>query len=298
MSPGSSTESYPAFARIVWKKPQPGNLPRPGSNPGHLVSQPDALTVTPQLHLKKHGDGRRTSDEMIANAQAAYERSPRKSLRRASRELQVPKSTLQGIVHKRLELYAHKRLKLYAHKMQLLQRLEPDDKPKRVEFANTMLDRLGADPVDFLLWGYVKDKVYATPIRDLRYLRGRIIEAIESIPEDMLQRAWQEIVHRLDIVTVTAGAHVEIRRECCSSYGRAAPGCKASQRVKEMVTGVKTSPTALKLSVARDSQRIVDSIRKGSKSFQSRKKMLKFSKTKAEETMKKSEGPTYRAGQF
>ncbi|KAJ4446084.1 hypothetical protein ANN_12776 [Periplaneta americana] len=45
--------------------------------------------------LKKHGGGRRTSDEMVANVQAAYERSPRKSLRRASRELQVPKSTLQ-----------------------------------------------------------------------------------------------------------------------------------------------------------------------------------------------------------
>ncbi|KAJ4434409.1 hypothetical protein ANN_22970, partial [Periplaneta americana] len=39
--------------------------------------------------LKKHDGGRRTSDEMVANVQAAYERSPRKSLRRASRELQV-----------------------------------------------------------------------------------------------------------------------------------------------------------------------------------------------------------------
>ncbi|KAJ4452286.1 hypothetical protein ANN_03805 [Periplaneta americana] len=33
MSPGSSTESHPAFARIG-KKPQPGNLPRPGFEPG------------------------------------------------------------------------------------------------------------------------------------------------------------------------------------------------------------------------------------------------------------------------
>ncbi|KAJ4434762.1 hypothetical protein ANN_23332 [Periplaneta americana] len=54
-------------------------------------------------------------DEMVANFQAAYERSPRKSLTRASRELQVPKSTLQLIVHKRL--------KLYAYKVQLMQRL-------------------------------------------------------------------------------------------------------------------------------------------------------------------------------
>ncbi|KAJ4434564.1 hypothetical protein ANN_23126 [Periplaneta americana] len=106
---------------------------------------------------------------MVANVQAAYERSPLKSLRRASRELQVglPKSTLQRIVHKRL--------KLYAYKVQLMQH-----------------------------------KVYAIPVRDFRDLRERIIEAIESILEDILQCAWQEIVHRLDIVTVTAGAHVEI----------------------------------------------------------------------------------------
>ncbi|KAJ4439974.1 hypothetical protein ANN_08105, partial [Periplaneta americana] len=158
--------------------------------------------------LKKLGGGRRTSDEMVANVQAAYERSPRKSLRRASRELQVPKSTLQRIVQKRL--------KLYAYKVQLIQRLEPDDKPKRVEFVNTMLDRFGADP-DFMskiffsfFTFHVPGKVYATPVRDLRDLPERIIEAIESIPEDMLQRTWQEIVYRLDIITVTAGAHVEI----------------------------------------------------------------------------------------
>ncbi|KAJ4449185.1 hypothetical protein ANN_00582 [Periplaneta americana] len=39
MSPGSSTESYPAFAHIglretPGKNPQPGNLPRPGIEPG------------------------------------------------------------------------------------------------------------------------------------------------------------------------------------------------------------------------------------------------------------------------
>ncbi|KAJ9573773.1 hypothetical protein L9F63_008856, partial [Diploptera punctata] len=54
------------------------------------------------------------------------------------------------------------------------------------------------------------DKVYTTPVKDLRDLRERIIEAIENIPEDILQRTWQEIVHRFDIVTVTAGAHIEM----------------------------------------------------------------------------------------
>ncbi|KAJ4438378.1 hypothetical protein ANN_14323 [Periplaneta americana] len=55
MSPGSSTESYPAFARIGLRENPGKNLnqvtcPDRDSNPGHLVSQPDALTVTPQFY--------------------------------------------------------------------------------------------------------------------------------------------------------------------------------------------------------------------------------------------------------
>ena len=34
--------------------------------------------------------------------------------------------------------------------------------------------------LDLFIWGYVKDKVYATPVRDLRDLRERIMEAIET----------------------------------------------------------------------------------------------------------------------
>ncbi|KAJ4426371.1 hypothetical protein ANN_27185 [Periplaneta americana] len=56
MSPGSSTESYPAFARIGLRENPGKNLnqvtcPDRDSNPGHLVSQPDSLTVTPQLTI-------------------------------------------------------------------------------------------------------------------------------------------------------------------------------------------------------------------------------------------------------
>ncbi|KAJ4435398.1 hypothetical protein ANN_18013 [Periplaneta americana] len=55
MSPGSSTESYPAFARIGLRENPGKNLnqvtcPDRDSNPGHLVSRSDALTVTPQYH--------------------------------------------------------------------------------------------------------------------------------------------------------------------------------------------------------------------------------------------------------
>ncbi|KAJ4426555.1 hypothetical protein ANN_27369 [Periplaneta americana] len=60
MSPGSSTKSYPAFVHIGLRENPGKNLnqitcPDRESNPGHLVSRPDALTVTPQLGLASVG---------------------------------------------------------------------------------------------------------------------------------------------------------------------------------------------------------------------------------------------------
>ncbi|KAJ4437994.1 hypothetical protein ANN_13933 [Periplaneta americana] len=54
MSPGSSTDSYPAFAPIGLRENAGKNLnqltfPDRDSNLGHLVSRPDALIVTPQV---------------------------------------------------------------------------------------------------------------------------------------------------------------------------------------------------------------------------------------------------------
>ncbi|KAJ4452084.1 hypothetical protein ANN_03600 [Periplaneta americana] len=54
MSPGSNTESYPAFPHIGLRETPGKNVnqvtyPNRESNPGHLVLRPDALTVTPQV---------------------------------------------------------------------------------------------------------------------------------------------------------------------------------------------------------------------------------------------------------
>ncbi|KAJ4440342.1 hypothetical protein ANN_08481 [Periplaneta americana] len=59
MNPGSSTESYPAFARIGLRENPGKNLNQVtcsdrDSNPGHLVSRPEALTVTPQFIFPRH----------------------------------------------------------------------------------------------------------------------------------------------------------------------------------------------------------------------------------------------------
>ena len=68
-----------------------------------------------------------------------YTTSPRKSVRRTSVQLQISHSTIHGVLHKSL--------RLYACKVQLLQTLKPEDKLRPKDFAVSMLDRLDSDPV-------------------------------------------------------------------------------------------------------------------------------------------------------
>ena len=65
-------------------------------------------------------------------------------------------------------------------------------------------------PLNFFLWGYIKDIVYRTTVRYINDLQHRIIEAIDTVAVDKLARTWQEIEYRLDIVRATDGAHVEV----------------------------------------------------------------------------------------
>ncbi|KAJ4434038.1 hypothetical protein ANN_16357 [Periplaneta americana] len=64
MSPGSSTESYPAFARIGLRENPGKNLnqvtcPDQDSNPGHLIARSDTLTITQQYRAAKFVKGKR-----------------------------------------------------------------------------------------------------------------------------------------------------------------------------------------------------------------------------------------------
>ena len=57
-------------------------------------------------------------------------------------------------------------------------------------------------PLDFFLWGYVKDKVFSTPVPDITNLKARITDAFVAITEDMLENTWTEIDCRLDVLRV------------------------------------------------------------------------------------------------
>ena len=77
------------------------------------------------------------NEETIERVRTAFARSPRKSIRRASTELQIPRSTIQKIIHKRLHLSAFK--------IQLRHHIKPNDRPLRVHFAAEMLLRIEND---------------------------------------------------------------------------------------------------------------------------------------------------------
>jgi len=48
-------------------------------------------------------------------------------------------------------------------------------------------------PLDFFLWGYIKNIVYAEKIRNIPHLQDRITSAIETVTRDMIQKTRQEI---------------------------------------------------------------------------------------------------------
>ena len=47
-------------------------------------------------------------------------------------------------------------------------------------------------------------------LKEAKDLKQRISNAIDTIDEAMVQRTWQEIEYRLDVLRVTNGAHIEM----------------------------------------------------------------------------------------
>lgn len=297
------------------------------------------LMQTGGVDVKHHTGRPRTSEEDTERIRLSFQRSPQKSVRTASRELQIPRSTVHRVLRKRLSLYPYR--------LQLIQALQPNDRPLRMQFAVDILSRIDDDnnflnkvafsdestfhvcgkvnthnvriwgstnphmvrevirdspkvnvwccvmvdriigpfffaeqtvnattykdmlelyaipqlfelqptvffqqdgapphwalevrrtldntfparwigrggpiawpprspdltPLDFFLWGFVKDKVYRTRVIDLDDLKARIRAAIASVDIDMLRRVWTELEFRLDVVRATRGAHVEV----------------------------------------------------------------------------------------
>jgi hypothetical protein len=61
-------------------------------------------------------------------------------------------------------------------------------------------------PLEFFLWGHVKDISVTSPDE----LKVRIIAAIKTVTPQMRENTWREIEFRLDTLRSTKGAHVEV----------------------------------------------------------------------------------------
>ena len=64
-------------------------------------------------------------------------------------------------------------------------------------------------PLDFFLWGYLKQKVYSKPVKDLEELRQRIKDHVQLIESDTLESTFFNIEKRLLLIKETGGGHIE-----------------------------------------------------------------------------------------
>lgn len=65
------------------------------------------------------------------------------------------------------------------------------------------------NPCDFLLWGYLKSKVYNRPLNSIEELETQILEQVDAIPKEMLQKCFQSFLKRLRAVIAAEGCHIE-----------------------------------------------------------------------------------------
>jgi hypothetical protein len=114
---------------------------------------------------EQEGQGHRLRLDRVRES---FTRSPEKSTRRASRELQQDGAP----PHLHLEVRRHLNTTL---PQRWIGRTSNEDSAL-IPWSPRSPD---LTPCDFFLWGYVKDKVYVSPIpRDLPQLRQRIVAAL------------------------------------------------------------------------------------------------------------------------
>ncbi|GBL70462.1 hypothetical protein AVEN_128399-1 [Araneus ventricosus] len=67
-------------------------------------------------------------------------------------------------------------------------------------------------PMDFFLWGYLKQQVYATPPPKLQDLQRRIMDTCASLTPAMLHRVQLEVQARVQMCIVADGEKFEHRK--------------------------------------------------------------------------------------
>lgn len=64
-------------------------------------------------------------------------------------------------------------------------------------------------PVDFFLWGHLKNYIYREPLRNREELHNRIVEAVASISPEMIRNTQRSLLRRARLCIDTNGAQFE-----------------------------------------------------------------------------------------
>jgi hypothetical protein len=67
-------------------------------------------------------------------------------------------------------------------------------------------------PPDFFLWGYLKDRVFARSPRDIPELKEIIKEEFDTIPQDMIQKAYRSVLNRCQVCIEIDGKQIKLHR--------------------------------------------------------------------------------------
>lgn len=60
-------------------------------------------------------------------------------------------------------------------------------------------------PLDFFLWGFVKDYIESSSVDDIATLHAVIIEEIRIVVKGMLIHTWTKLYSQLDVIRTTMG---------------------------------------------------------------------------------------------
>jgi hypothetical protein len=63
-------------------------------------------------------------------------------------------------------------------------------------------------PFDFFLWGHMQNYIYSEPIATLEELDGKIVKAIATITQEMLQNT-RSLIRRANFCIEMHGGHFE-----------------------------------------------------------------------------------------
>ena len=64
-------------------------------------------------------------------------------------------------------------------------------------------------PLDFFLWGYLKEKVYKSSPQSLAELKANITREINLISQDLLKRVMEEVKMRMQLCVESNGEYLK-----------------------------------------------------------------------------------------